>query len=181
MSEDVLLLLIVALLPVSSFLLVLQTNPYRGLVIRGVLGAIAALTYTLFGAADIALTEALMGTMLSVTLYAIAVRSSMTMKIGVLESDESELDDKLRDNIQAAISRYHLRLEVLSYSSPIALKTALRKREIHTLYLPDREPHLHTRVSHLYRILQAALPSTAISYIEPAHLTAQADLLLETL
>ena len=77
-SDDVAIVIIVVLLPLTASLLVSQQNPYYALVIRGILGAIAALSYALLGAADVALTEALVGTMLSVTLYAIAIRSSMT-------------------------------------------------------------------------------------------------------
>ena len=77
MSNDIVVIAIVALLPITSLLLVLQTNPYRALIVRGVIGAIAALVYALFGAADVALTEALVGTLLSMTLYAIAIRSSL--------------------------------------------------------------------------------------------------------
>lgn len=69
--------LIVLLLPLSGALLVSQKNPFHALVIRGILGAVASLVYAILGAADVALTEALVGTMLSTTLYAIAVRSSM--------------------------------------------------------------------------------------------------------
>lgn len=76
-NNDIVAIAIVALLPVTSLLLVLQTNPYRALIVRGVIGAIAALVYALFGAADVALTEALVGTLLSMTLYAIAIRSSL--------------------------------------------------------------------------------------------------------
>ena len=180
LSEDILVLLIVALMPLSSCLLVLQVNPYRALVIRGVLGAIAALTYTLFGAADIALTEALMGTMLSVTLYAIAVRSSMLLKIGVLESDQTGIDKEMYAAIERAIARHHLRLEILSYDSSQAMQTALQKREIHTLYTPTPQPHLYTRVKHLHQILQAELPPNTVSYIDISRLPAQPDLLLET-
>ncbi|MCU0523715.1 MAG: DUF4040 domain-containing protein [Elainella sp. Prado103] len=79
------LYLIALLLPLSAAMVVFQTNPYHALVIRGILGAMAALVYALFGAADVALTEALVGTMLAITLYAVAVRSSMVMRLGVLE------------------------------------------------------------------------------------------------
>ena len=68
---------IVLLLPLSAGLLVSQSNPFHALVIRGILGAVAALVYAVLGAADVALTEALVGTMLSTTLYAVAVRSSV--------------------------------------------------------------------------------------------------------
>ena len=75
---------IVVLLPLTAILLVTQVNPYHALVVRGILGAIAALVYALFGAADVALTEALVGTLLSITLYAVAVRSSLSLRLGVL-------------------------------------------------------------------------------------------------
>ena len=69
--------MITALLPLAAAMLVFQVSPYHALVIRGVLGAIAALVYTVLGAPDVALTEALVGTLLAITLYAVAVRSSM--------------------------------------------------------------------------------------------------------
>lgn len=88
MSEmDISLYAIVALLPLSAGMVVLQVNPYHALVIRGILGAIAALVYALLGAADVALTEALVGTMLAITLYAVAVRSSLLMRLGILTAE----------------------------------------------------------------------------------------------
>ena len=84
-SNDIYMVASTALLPLMAVLLVLQVNPYQALVMRGILGAIAALVYVLYGAADVALTEALVGTMLSITLYAIAVRSSMIVRVGVLD------------------------------------------------------------------------------------------------
>ncbi|MEL6939263.1 MAG: DUF4040 domain-containing protein [Cyanobacteria bacterium J06598_1] len=89
LGDDFYIVAITALLPLTAGLLVVQVNPYHALVIRGILGAIAALIYALFGAADVALTEALVGTMLSITLYAIAVRSSMTVRIGIVEQEDS--------------------------------------------------------------------------------------------
>jgi putative multicomponent Na+:H+ antiporter subunit B len=77
------ILVLTALLPLSAGLLVVQTNPYRALVVRGILGSVAALVYALLGAADVALTEALVGTLLAVILYAVAVRSSLVVRLGV--------------------------------------------------------------------------------------------------
>ena len=74
-------------------MLTVQVNPYNALVIRGILGAIAALVYVVLGAADVALTEALVGTMLAITLYAVAVRSSLVMQIGVLKDELSQTND----------------------------------------------------------------------------------------
>ena len=58
MVNDSYLYMIVALLPLTALMLTLQVNPYHALVIRGILGAIAALVYVVLGAADVALTEA---------------------------------------------------------------------------------------------------------------------------
>ncbi|WP_448563778.1 DUF4040 domain-containing protein [Trichothermofontia sp.] len=92
MSEtDITLYAIVALLPLSAGMVVVQVNPYHALVIRGILGAIAALVYALLGAADVALTEALVGTMLAITLYAVAVRSSLLMRLGIVQPSAQPL------------------------------------------------------------------------------------------
>jgi len=166
-------------------MVVLQVNPYHALVIRGILGAVAALVYALFGAADVALTEALVGTMLSITLYAVAVRSSLTMRVGVLESElNAELpepnhpSEQLLSALRKTLSKYHLRLEQMSYTNPQALQTALMEKEIHTTLseqwiawesLPspstdDQSPyHIQTRIQRLYEIMQAELPPTLAS------------------
>ncbi len=74
--------IIIGLLPLTALMLVFQVDPYHALVIRAILGAVAALVYAVLGAADVALTEALVGTMLAVTLYVVAVRSSLVMRLG---------------------------------------------------------------------------------------------------
>ena len=76
-----LLLPITALLPLVSVLMVCQDNPYQALMLRGVFGSVATLLYVLLGAPDVALTEAMVGTLLSTTLYVIALRSSMTLRL----------------------------------------------------------------------------------------------------
>ncbi|NET53241.1 MAG: DUF4040 domain-containing protein [Merismopedia sp. SIO2A8] len=80
-NDDFLIIPIVLLLPLIAGLLVSQNNLYHALVIRGILGAVASLIYALLGAADVALTEALVGTMLSMALYVIAVRSSVRSSV----------------------------------------------------------------------------------------------------
>jgi putative multicomponent Na+:H+ antiporter subunit B len=89
---DLDLFAIVALLPIAAVMTLLQKNPYHALVVRGILGAIAALVYSLLGAADVALTEALVGTMLAITLYIIAVRSSLVLRLGVLSEGTDAAD-----------------------------------------------------------------------------------------
>lgn len=164
MTDDFYLIAITALLPLTAVMLVLQVNPYQALVMRGILGAIAALVYALFGAADVALTEALVGTMLSITLYAVAVRSSMEMRLGwvqspILDTIENQalgaeantleantpserelqpagLDQALVNALKSALKLEHLRLEMVSYSSQEALEIALQTKRIHSMVLP---------------------------------------------
>jgi putative multicomponent Na+:H+ antiporter subunit B len=102
-----LLLPITALLPVTALLLVSQSNPYQTLVLRGILGSVATLLYALLGAPDVALTEALVGTLLSTTLYAVALRSSMALR---LEDRRSRPDPSRDAQLSAWIAHLHLRL-----------------------------------------------------------------------
>ncbi len=162
------------LLPVSALMLVLQTNPYHALVIRGILGAISALVYAILGAADVALTEALMGTMLAITLYVVAVRSSMVVRLGVLEDLYGEKNDKNSPfkpflvNLQNHFRPYHLRLELLSYQSPEALENALQEKDIHGHCLKPNDASYETtfRIRRINEILQIADASQEESWKE---------------
>ncbi len=194
MLEDGYIVAIAVLLPLTASMVVFQVNPYHALVMRGILGAVAALVYALFGAADVALTEALVGTMLSITLYAVAVRSSLKMRLGILEQDgkaphptaKTAADElhitPLLTALRQALNPYHLHLEPVSYSDITALKDALQAREIHTALVsregsfPASAPpyHLLTRVQRLHDILQANLPPdlAALSFSGTASLPA---------
>jgi putative multicomponent Na+:H+ antiporter subunit B len=108
-SELDLLLPITALLPLTALLLVSQSNPYQTLVLRGILGSVATLLYALLGAPDVALTEALVGTLLSTTLYAIALRSSMVLRLEDRRSDPDLVVDPLLVGWASAL---HLRLRL---------------------------------------------------------------------
>ncbi|MEL6230111.1 MAG: DUF4040 domain-containing protein [Cyanobacteria bacterium J06627_3] len=182
---------IAALLPLSAAMVITQANPYHALVVRGILGAIAALVYALLGAADVALTEALVGTMLSITLYAIAVRSSMAMRMGVLTTETAteishgefdspqqpipELDELFR-TLRQLLSKQYMRLEIVPYDNDLALQTALLRGDIHTLCLPTQlqssnqqlppspSPYrLETRIQRLQTILQPGVPPSLAS------------------
>ncbi|MEM7065399.1 MAG: DUF4040 domain-containing protein [Cyanobacteria bacterium P01_B01_bin.77] len=169
--EDVYVVAIAALLPLTAFMLVFQVNPYHALVIRGILGAVAALVYVLFGAADVALTEALVGTMLSITLYAVAVRSAMSMRLGIVEQTDdahvTKVHEPLLVSLRDQLHRLHMRLEVISYPSLGALDTALSNKEIHTACIPSAGStyHLQTRVAHLYNLLHPKLSPELASLV----------------
>ncbi len=151
---------ITALLPLTACMLIFQVNPYHALVIRGIFGAIAALVYAVLGAADVSLTEALVGTMLAITLYAVAVRSSLVMRLGVLKNEaefsspsSSETISETTAQSQAThphspvsfgrllaelnnrLSKHHLRLELVLYPDQNALRQALMTKEIHATCL----------------------------------------------
>ena len=195
MSEDLYIVAIVALLPLTAFMVVSQVNPYHALVIRGILGAVAALVYSLFGAADVALTEALVGTMLSITLYAVAVRSSLSMRLGVLEnelnaipqanlptvenSESTNSSEQLLSALRQTLSKYYMRLELVTYTNLQALETALRTKDVHATCVFSEPPNelplyqLQTRVQRLYEIMQPELTPTLVSltYVNIANLS----------
>jgi len=183
---------IVALLPLSASMVVLQVNPYHALVIRGILGAVAALVYAVLGAADVALTEALVGTMLAITLYAVAVRSSMVVRLGVVkdESDEADTDSvrdgdtdrhfgQLLDGLRTIFRKRHVRLELVPYKDTQDLHRALMEKEVHATCapsedsdraMPDAEKQadrIVTRVRRIYDIMQTELssPVTKLIYV----------------
>lgn len=149
---------ITALLPLAALMLILQTNPYHALVIRGVLGAVAVLVYTILGAADVALTEALVGTLLAVTLSAVAVRSSLVFRLGVLKEEMVSAKDEAEsipanhlsqivDDLRTIFSKHHLRVELVPYGEQEALHQALLDKEVHATCVRsefiDRDPETH--------------------------------------
>ncbi|MEM9266388.1 MAG: DUF4040 domain-containing protein [Cyanobacteria bacterium P01_F01_bin.13] len=173
MMQDGYVVAITALLPLTAAMVITQKDPYYALVMRGILGAVAALVYALFGAADVALTEALVGTMLSITLYAIAVRSSMTLRLGVLDDNNNnqspqnqEQYKKLLINLQKSLRIHYLRLEQVPYSSIAALQDALHTKAVHstcTLASGDDTYRLQLRVPKLYHILTTHLPAEGVT------------------
>ena len=176
---DIYIYVIVALLPLAALMLVFQVNPYHALVIRAILGAVAALVYAVLGAADVALTEALVGTMLAVTLYVVAVRSSLVMRLGILEEFEAERESYLAElitNLRKIINKHHLRLELIEYPNPQALERALMAKEVHATCTkseqlePESDRQLYQtaiRVRRLFEIMQTELtsPRTILTYV----------------
>ncbi|MBS0014894.1 MAG: DUF4040 domain-containing protein [Arthrospira sp. SH-MAG29] len=181
--------LITALMPLATAMVVLQVNPYHALVIRGILGAVAALVYAILGAADVALTEALVGTMLAITLYGVAVRSSLVMRLGVLK-EELQLPEsdrpfgKIVDELRLIFSQHYMRVELVPYKDLEELHHALVTKEIHATCIQplhslfaspyptqynqpeeavEAEPlpyYTTTRIKRLHEIMEAELTSS---------------------
>lgn len=172
---DSYLYIIIALLPLVSLMLVFQVNPYHALVIRAILGAIAALVYGVLGAPDVALTEALVGTLLAVALYIVSVRSSLVMRLGILVGDKGDVLEEIIPHLRKSIDKYHLRLDLVEYPHLEALESALMTKDIHATCIPstqtssesDRPYNLAIRVRRLFEILQEQLtsPATKLIYI----------------
>ncbi|MEM7756631.1 MAG: DUF4040 domain-containing protein [Cyanobacteria bacterium P01_A01_bin.40] len=182
---------IVALLPLASLMLVFQSNPYQALVVRAILGAVAALVYAVLGGADVALTEALVGTMLAITLYVVAVRSSLVMRLGILQEMETETENyfpELITSLRKVAQQHYLRLEIIKYQDLNALEQALVSKEVHATCtkhqansLVDQDDLLPTnvgqifntvvRVRRLFEILQQELvfPETSLEYASRSH------------
>ncbi|WP_199245257.1 DUF4040 domain-containing protein [[Phormidium] sp. ETS-05] len=175
---DFYIYLIIFLMPLVSGMLLLQSNPYYAMILRGILGALAALTYSILGAADVALTEALVGTLLAITLYAVAVRSSMVMRLGIIKDqsrDENPQWQDLLDKLRIIAGKWHLRLELVDYEDTQTLHQALIDKEIHAICVKpapkagglgtashEEEPLYYetiTRIKRLYEIMQNQLPS----------------------
>jgi putative multicomponent Na+:H+ antiporter subunit B len=172
--NDSYLYIIIALLPLTAGLLVTQVNPYHALILRGVLGAVAALVDAVLGAADVALTEALMGTMLSVTLYAIAVRSSLVLRLGVIENQDSNFQT-LIDDFRNIFSKHYMRLEIVSYNSHRCLQNALKEKEVHATCAPilasdefAETYQTEIRVQRIYNIIESelSLDNTVLKYVD---------------
>ena len=178
MNDNSYIYVLVALLPLAAGMLVFQVNPYHALLLRGVLGAIAALVYTILGAGDVGLTEALMGTLLAITLYAVTVRSSLVLRLGVIEGgieNDAVSDEKsaghfkqVIDDIRAVFKKRHMRLEVVPYATPQALERALMEKEVHAVCSPQEQleqsgevqPYNTViRVRRVYDIMQTELAS----------------------
>lgn len=131
MTETPILFSIALLMPLSALLTVLQRNPYNALISRGVLGAVSALTYAALGAADVAVTEALMGSLLIIVLYTIAVRSTMVIRLGVVRpiGTPSASVETATAAIKAACRKKHLRFETTDYDMVEDAANALKNGE----------------------------------------------------
>lgn len=122
---------IVTLLPLTALFTVVQTHPYFALLSRGIMGMVAVLFYAAMGAPDVALTEALVGTLLTVMLFAIAVRSSLAMRIGTLEGRARPPQDSA---LRIFCRSQRLALRWVSFSSEKELAAALKAGRVDAVY-----------------------------------------------
>ena len=87
------------ILPILGVLLIRTKSPIRGLIYRSFLGSIAALLYAVCGAPDVALTEVLVGTLLSSILYIITIRACYS--IVIIVPNEVNIPKELINNLKS--------------------------------------------------------------------------------
>ena len=94
------------LLPVLGVLLIRSVSPINTLIYRSFLGSIAALLYALVGAPDVALTEVMVGTLLSSLLYIVTIRSCYT--VVVIRDKRNQPDDKTDQELKNIFEELNL-------------------------------------------------------------------------
>ena len=99
------------ILPVLGLLLIRTESPIRGLIYRSFLGSIAALIYAAVGAPDVALTEVLVGTLLSAILYIITIRACYTVLIVVPQ--DFMISDQINQQVSEIFNELHLQVKYL--------------------------------------------------------------------
>ena len=96
------------LLPVLGILLIRSESPINSLIYRSFLGSIAALIYASLGAPDVALTEVMVGTLLSSLIYIVTIRSCYTVVVLVNKSVPPAA--RFRANLVSIFDELHLRI-----------------------------------------------------------------------
>jgi len=110
-TGELLLLPIELILPVLGVLLIKTESPIRGLIYRSFLGSIAALIYASVGAPDVALTEVLVGTLLSAILYIITIRACYTVLI--IKPKDFHVSEEKLVQISDIFNELHLQVKYL--------------------------------------------------------------------
>ena len=111
-TGELLILPIELILPILGLLLIKTQSPIRGLIYRSFLGSIAALVYAIVGAPDVALTEVLVGTLLSTILYIITIRACYS--ITIIKADDYDLSLDLKLHIEELFQELHLQVKYLN-------------------------------------------------------------------
>ncbi len=96
------------LLPIIGILLIKNQSPIQGLIYRSFLGSTAALIYSLLGAPDVALTEVLVGTLLSTLLYIIAIKGCYSVII--LVENDNTINKSLENDLHLLFSELNFNI-----------------------------------------------------------------------
>ena len=106
--DTALILPLELILPFLGILLIRSESPINSLIYRSFLGSIAALIYAVVGAPDVALTEIMVGTLLSSLIYIVTIRSCYTIVIIVDKASPPQAD--LKNCLKEVFAELHLRI-----------------------------------------------------------------------
>ena len=106
--DTALILPLELILPFLGILLIRSESPINSLIYRSFLGSIAALIYAIVGAPDVALTEIMVGTLLSSLIYIVTIRSCYTIVIIVDKASPPQAD--LKNCLEEVFAELHLRI-----------------------------------------------------------------------
>ena len=96
------------LLPLLGILLIGSQSPINSLIYRSFLGSISALIFALLGAPDVALTEVMVGTLLSSLLYIVTIRSCYS--IVLIYDKKTPLPEPLKVKLKSIFDELHLNI-----------------------------------------------------------------------
>ena len=117
MTSDAALLPPLLGLPLVGMAVVRTSDPWKALALRTALGGFATLLFAAYGAADVAMTEALVGTILSTVLYAVAIRS--TGRFRLVQSMDEPLTDERRQQLRTLLKSTGLELQLIGPEQPL--------------------------------------------------------------
>ena len=118
-------------IPLIGLALVRCNDPWKALVLRSSLGGFASLLYATYGAVDVAVTEALVGTLLSTLLYTVAIKSTTTFRL--LQQPQASMGPEQEQRLKQLLALVGLRLEVM------AVAPASETGDLHAVFIRDRE------------------------------------------
>ena len=111
------------LLPILGILLIGSQSPINSLIYRSFLGSISALIFALLGAPDVALTEVMVGTLLSSLLYIVTIRSCYS--IVLIYDKKTPLPDTMKARLKSIFDELHLNIIYQSEDLPTNMKSNL--------------------------------------------------------
>ena len=105
-------------IPLIGLALVRCDDPWKALVLRSSLGGFASLLFATYGAVDVAVTEALVGTLLSTLLYTVAIKSTTTFRL--LQHPQAAMAPEQEQRLRQLLALVGLRLELMADASASA-------------------------------------------------------------
>lgn len=111
------------LLPILGILLISSQSPINSLIYRSFLGSISALIFALLGAPDVALTEVMVGTLLSSLLYIVTIRSCYS--IVLIHDRKTPLSETIKVKLKSIFDELHLNIIYQAEELPTNMKSNL--------------------------------------------------------